>query len=458
MRFLARSSFDDPREDRMYNRIAMRLLPFLLVAYVVSFLDKVNVGFAKLQMATDIGLTDQAFGFAAGIFFIGYCICEIPSNLMLQKVGAKFWIARIMVVWGALSVGMMFVRTDTAFFVMRFLLGVAEAGFYPGIVLYLTYWFPTRLRSQVNAIFFLGIALSGVIGGPLSGLIMSSLSGAAGLAGWQWLFLIEGAPAVALGVVTYFYLSNGPRDAKWLSAQDRAVVAKQLESEHASQLAAGTGHSFGAAFRDPNIWLLAFANFALLGSTYGVSFWLPQIVRNLGVKSYLDTGLIASIPFVAAAIGMVLIGRHSDRHDERRWHAAGSALMSAFGLVVAGAFSASPVISLAGLSIAMTGALAGLAVMWSLPGVLLTGTAAAAGIALMATVGNLGGYVTPFVIGWLKQHTQRLEYGLYALAAVTLAGAFAMLCLPKLRCAVTSAARPQAGVDIIDAAPNGHGA
>lgn len=433
MRFLARTTFDDPDDDRIYNRIATRLLPYLLLTYIVSFLDKVNVGFAKLQMASDIGLSDEAFGFAAGIFFIGYCLCEIPSNLMLQKLGAKFWIARIMVVWGVLSTCMVLVRSEHMFYVLRFLLGVAEAGFYPGIVLYLTYWFPTRLRSQVNAIFFLGIALSGVVGGALSGLIMASLSGVGGLRGWQWLFLIEGAPAVLLGVITYFYLDNGPRDAQWLPAEDRARVAAQLVSEHASQLAAGTEHAFGAAFKDVSIWLLVLANFALLGSTYGVSFWLPQIVRNLGVRNYLDTGLVASIPFVAAAIGMVLIGRHSDRTKERRWHVAGSAFVSAAGLAFAALCSASPVLSLIGLSLAMIGALAGLAVMWSLPGVLLTGTAAAAGIALMATVGNLGGYVTPYVIGVLKQRTQHLEYGLYALALLTLVGGLAMLCLPKQR-------------------------
>lgn len=284
MNFIARSNFTNDQDSAVYNRIAMRLLPFLLLLYIISFLDRVNVGFAKLQMSADIGLGDSAYGLGAGIFFLGYCLCEIPSNLLLQRLGAKFWIARIMIVWGIISVGMMFVSSATSFYVMRFMLGVAEAGFYPGIILYLTYWFPARLRSQVCAMFFLGIALSGVIGGPLSGWIMQTLGGSYGLKGWQWLFLAEGSPAILMGLVTYWYLDNGPAAARWLSAEQKKIVISELEAEERQKLAAGHGHKFGHAMRDVNTWMLAFANFSLLSGIYGVSFWLPQIVKDLGVN------------------------------------------------------------------------------------------------------------------------------------------------------------------------------
>jgi D-galactonate transporter len=433
MNFIARSNFTNDQDSVVYNRIAMRLLPFLLLLYIISFLDRVNVGFAKLQMSADIGLGDAAYGLGAGIFFLGYCLCEIPSNLLLQRLGAKFWIARIMIVWGIISVGMMFVSSATSFYVMRFLLGVAEAGFYPGIILYLTYWFPARLRSQVCAFFFLGIALSGVIGGPLSGWIMQSLGGSYGLKGWQWLFLVEGTPAILLGMVTYWYLDNGPASADWLSAEEKRVVVSELAAEDKQKLAAGHGHKFSHAMKDVNTWMLAFANFSLLSGIYGVSFWLPQIVKDLGVKGLMDIGLLTAIPFSVAAVGMVLIGKHSDRTGERKWHIVLCAVCGAGGLILSGVFGHNPIISLLGLSLATLGALAGLAVMWSLPSSILSGAAAAAGIALMATVGNLGGYLAPLIVGWVKQSTQQVEYGLYVLAAMMLLGAVVTLLIPKLR-------------------------
>jgi D-galactonate transporter len=433
MKLLARSSFVSEGESRVYNKIAARLLPYLVLLYIISFLDRINVGFAKLQMASDIGLNDAAYGLGAGIFFLGYCLCEIPSNLLLQRLGTKFWIARILVVWGIVSTCTMFVRSEYSFYAMRFLLGVAEAGFYPGIVLYLTYWYPSRLRSQVWAIFSLGVALSGIIGGPLSGGIMSAMAGTRGLHGWQWLFLLEGMPAIVFGFLTYFYLDNGPADARWLSQEEKQKVLAQLDREQAHKIARGYGHRFVDAIKDPNTWLLTCTNFALLGSTYGVSFWLPQIIKDLGVNDLFDNGLITTIPWLFAAVGMIVVSRHSDRHNERRWHATLCAVASAAGLVMTGLFAARSILCLAGLSLAMIGAMAGLAVLWALPGTILSGTAAAAAIALMATVGNMGGYVSPFLIGWVTQTTRHLEYGLYVLAAITLAGAGTMLCVPKLR-------------------------
>lgn len=433
MSFLALSNFGTKEEWRVYNKIALRLMPFLLLLYIISFLDRVNVGFAKLQMSNDIGLGDAAYGFGAGIFFLGYCLFEIPSNLILQRVGAKFWIARILVVWGIISTGMMFVQTPMQFYIMRFLLGVAEAGFYPGIILYLTYWYPVRLRSQICAIFFLGIAISGVIGGPLSGGIMNTFGGMNGWHGWQWLFLLEGAPAIIFGVVTYFYLDDGPAKAQWLTSTERSLVVDELEAETKMKFAAGMGHKFSHAMKDVNLWMLSFANFALLSGVYGVSFWLPQIIKDLGVKDLFTNGLITAIPFAVACVGMILIGKHSDRTRERKWHTALCGLMGAVGLVMSGVFAQVPLVSLIGLSLAMTGSLAGLAVMWSLPGAILSGAAAAAGFALMATVGNLGGYLAPMALGLVRQSTGRLEYGLYMMAAAMVIGSILMLLIPKLR-------------------------
>ena len=426
MNLIARNTFDNEQDSTLYNRIAWRLLPFLFVLYIIAFLDRVNVGFAKLQMAADIGLSDLAFGFGAGVFFIGYCLCEIPSNMMLQRVGARFWITRIMVMWGLLSVSMMFVSTPNQFYVLRFLLGMAEAGFYPGVVLYMTYWFPSHARSQGMAWFNLGIAMAGVIGSPLSGWIMQTFAGVHGLAGWQWLFLLEGMPAVILGIVVFFYLDDRPGKVHWLTPEQNERVVRQLAEQRRQQEQSGAGHNFRAAFVNKDLWRLIYVNFALLCGTYGVSFWLPQIVRSLGIESLTHTGFIAAIPFAVASVVMILVSRHSDRTRERRWHGTLCNLASAAGLAMAAFFHDQPVLSLAGLSLAMSGGLAGFCVLWALPGVLLTGTAAAAGIALIATIGNLGGYASPFMLGWVKQSSGHLEYGLYVLAAMTVLGALAM--------------------------------
>lgn len=435
MNILSRSSFAETqtREWAVYNKIAWRLVPFLLILYVVSFLDRVNVGFAKLQMAADIGLSDAAFGFGAGIFFLGYCLCEIPSNLLLQHFGAKIWIARILVMWGAVSVAMMFVQGEKSFFAMRFLLGVMEAGFYPGVILYLSYWFPARLRAQICALFFLGIPISVVFGGPISGWVMQSLNGALGLKGWQWLFLLEGAPAILLGVISYFYLVDGPAKAKWLTAPETSLVTDALAAEDRAKQAAGYGHRFGDAMRDPNVWMLAVINFAQLGGIYGVSFWLPQIIKDLGVKDMLTIGFITAVPFGVAGLAMVLVGRRSDRTGERKWHSVVATLVGAAGLIIAGYAGHAPYLSIFGLTLATAGALAGITVLWALPAAILSGPAAAAGIALMATIGNSGGYVMPFAIGWVRQSTGQVEFGLYAMAAMMIVGAGVLLLTPRLR-------------------------
>jgi D-galactonate transporter len=429
--FFSRASFSSNDEAATYNRAAWKLIPFLLILYIISFLDRVNVGFAKLQMSADIGLSDAVFGLGAGIFFIGYAACEIPSNLLLQRFGARFWIARILVVWGIISVCFMFVTTPAQFLTLRFLLGIAEAGFYPGIVLYLTYWFPSKLRSQVCALFFIGIPIAGFIGGPLSGFIMKSMAGVHGLSGWQWLFLLEGAPAIIAGVVTYFYLSNGPRDAKWLTANERNIIVPALEAEEAAHRAMGHGHRLVDALASPKVWLLAITNFTLLGGIYGISFWMPQIVKDLGVQDVFMNGVVNSIPFAVACAAMVIVGRSSDRTRERKWHIIVCATIGALGLIGGATLTGTPALALASLSLALAGALASITVLWVLPSALLTGAAAAGGIALMATIGNLGGYAAPYILGLAKEATGRLDFGLFVMSAAMILGALLVHFLPR---------------------------
>jgi len=429
--FFSSTSFRSSDEAETYNRVAWRLIPFLLILYIISFLDRVNVGFAKLQMSADIGLSDAVFGLGAGIFFIGYAACEIPSNLLLQRFGARFWIARIMVVWGIISVCFMFVTTPAQFLVLRFLLGIAEAGFYPGIVLYLTYWFPAKLRSQVLALFFIGIPIAGLIGGPLSGFIMKSMAGVFGLASWKWLFLLEGAPAIIGGIATYLYLSNGPNDAKWLTKKERDIVVPALEAEEAAHHAKGHGHRLVDALASPKVWLLALTNFTLLGGIYGISFWLPQIVKDMGVNDVFLNGIVTSIPFAVACVVMIIVGRSSDRTRERRWHIIACAALGALGLVGGAALTNVPVLALASLSLGLAGALASITILWVLPSAILTGAAAAAGIALMATIGNVGGYVAPYVLGLAKEATGRLDIGLYLMAGAMVVGALLIHLLPR---------------------------
>ena len=429
--FFTRSSFRSDDEAAAYNRAAWKLIPFLLILYIISFLDRVNVGFAKLQMAADIGLSDAVFGLGAGIFFIGYAACEIPSNLLLQRFGARIWISRILVVWGIISICFMFVTTPAQFLTLRFLLGIAEAGFYPGIVLYLTYWFPGKLRSQVCALFFIGIPIAGLIGSPLSGLIMKQMAGIAGYAGWQWLFLLEGAPAVIGGIVTFFYLANGPKDAKWLTTPERNIIVPALEAEDATHRAMGHGHRLVDALTSGKVWLLAVTNFTLLGGIYGISFWMPQIVKDLGVQDLFLNGIVTSIPFAVACVCMIVVGRSSDRTRERKWHIILSAAVGALGLVGGATLTATPALALACISLGLGGALASIVVLWVLPSALLTGAANAGGLALMATIGNLGGYVAPYVVGLAKEATGRTDYGLYLMAVAMFLGTLLVLLLPR---------------------------
>lgn len=405
--------------DSLYKRVSWRLMPFLFLCFVAAYLDRVNVGFAKLQMQADLHFSDAVYGAGAGIFFIGYFIFEVPSNLLMTRAGARLWIARIMISWGLISSALMFTNSVATFYLLRFLLGAAEAGFFPGIILYLTYWYPAHRRARMVAWFMSGVAVAGVVGGPLSGWIMQTFDGANGWRGWQWLLLLEGLPSVLLGVCTLFYLDDGIRAASWLSEADKQTLEREIAADGQSR----QHMPLKQLFRSGKVWLLALVYFLCVMGLYGVSFWLPQLIKNSGVKDVLDIGLLSAVPYGVAAVTMVLVARHSDRSGERRWHTAVAALAGALGLVAATLYSDNTVIALAALSLATAGILSTFPVFWSLPTALLGGAAAAAGIAMINSIGNLAGFVAPYLVGAIRDATSSTASGIYVIAASLLAGA-----------------------------------
>ena len=418
------SSPDCAQHRAVAAKLRRKLLPLLFVLYVVAYLDRINVGFAALQMRREIGLDAAAFGMGAGIFFVGYFLFEIPSNLILQRVGARAWIARIMISWGIVAMAMAAVRGATSFYLLRFLLGIAEAGFFPGMVLYLTYWFPGREQARAIALFMTASAVAGVVGGPVSGALLA-MHGTMGLAGWQWLFVLEGLPAVLLGVVVIFYMANGPREARWLTVPEKDWLAAQLDRERqrdrqARRLSQGLIHG--------EVWLLSGLYFAIVTGVYGVGMWLPQIINGFGSLSNFEVGLISAIPFAAAAIAMVLVGRSSDLRGERRWHLAASAFTGALGLTLsAGAHN--PVLALAALCLAAAGIWGAMGPFWAIPPVFLSGSAAAGGIALINSVGNLGGFVGPYLVGLIRQLSDSFRGGMLLMAFLLLIASFLALSL-----------------------------
>jgi ACS family tartrate transporter-like MFS transporter len=408
-------------------KITRRLIPFMFLLYIVAFLDRVNVGFAALQMNEDLGFSDAVYGLGAGIFFIGYFLFEIPSNLIMERVGARIWIARIMFTWGIISAAMFLVTGPISFYVLRFLLGIAEAGFFPGMILYLTYWFPTRERARRTALFMSAIPIAGVIGSPLSGFILSASDEFAGLRGWQVMFLLEGIPAIILGFVVLRYLDNSPRQAEWLEPQEREWLKDALDRENRIK-SNHDEYTTRQAMTNGKVWLLCAVYFGVVTSVYGVSFWLPLIIEHLSGLGEFAVGLLTAIPYVAGAIGMVLFARHSDATGERRWHVAIAAFVGTIGLVLTGLVQVSPVLEMVMLTIAALGIYSTLATFWSLPTAFLSGTAAAAGIALINSVGNLGGFVGPYAVGYLSDATGTTYSGLLFLAALILvAGLLALL-------------------------------
>ena len=418
---------DSAAEDATYLKVTWRLIPFLLVCYIIAYLDRVNVGFAKLQMQNALGFSDVVYGLGAGMFFIGYFIFEVPSNIILHRVGARRWIARIMVTWGLISGSMMFVQTEMQFYVMRFLLGVAEAGFFPGIILYLTYWYPAQRRGRIISLFMTGIPLAGVIGGPLSGWIMKSWDQVGGYQGWQWMFLLEALPAVFVGFMVYWYLDDRITDAKWLSESERQMLAQRIDEEDQSK----EHMPVSAVFKNKRVWVMSAIYFSLAMSLYGVSFWLPTIINGMGVKDNFSIGLLSAVPWLAGVFSMLWFGRSADKHKERRWHVVIPMLMAATGLVLSVLLASNVYLSFAALILACMGIVSGIPLFWSLPTSFLAGAGAAAGIAAINSIANLAGFVAPYVVGWLKQVTQSTDSGMYLLAVVLLIGAAITLTIPS---------------------------
>ena len=413
-------------EDAVYRKVSWRLVPFLLLCYVVAYLDRVNVGFAKLQMLSDLKFSETIYGLGAGIFFIGYFLFEVPSNVILHKVGARIWIARIMITWGVISAAMMFVTTPTMFYVLRFLLGVAEAGFFPGIILYLTYWYPANRRGRTTTYFMTTIALSGVIGGPLSGWLMQSFDGHNGWSGWQWMFLVEGIPSILVGIWVLLFLDDRIAHAKWLNAEEKALLERNISAENQHK----EDPPVAQVLSSPRVWLMSAIYFSFVMGLYGVSFWLPTIIKQTGVKGALDVGLLTAIPYGCAVIGMVLVAYSADRSGERRWHIALPALAGAVGLVLSVQWHGDTTLAMVALTLATIGILTTLPLFWSLPTAFLAGTGAAAGIALINSLGNLAGFISPYAVGWLKDLTQSTDSGMYLLAVCMVVGAALTLSVP----------------------------
>ncbi|MCQ8187159.1 MFS transporter [Streptomyces rugosispiralis] len=416
------------RENTVYRKVVRRIVPFLILCYVASYLDRVNVGFAKLQMSDDLGFSEAAYGLGAGLFFIGYFLLEVPSNLMLQRVGARTWIARIMISWGLVSAAFMFVTNEATFYVLRFLLGAAEAGFYPGVILYCTYWFPSHRRARVIAMFMSAIPVAGIFGNPLSGWIMDSFQGVNGWQGWQWMFLLEAVPALLVGVMTLCYLDDGVRDAKWLTDEEKAVVERAVAEDSAHRTVHGRSLD---AFREPRVWLMCLIYFCFVMGQYALTFWMPTFVESTGIDGNLAIGVLSAVPFLAALVAMNLFGRSADKRRERRWHLVVPSLMGAVGFSLAAVWNGSTALSLTALSVAAAGVLTCAPLFWSLPTAFLGGTAAAAGLAIINSVGNLAGFVSPYMIGALKDATGSASIPMYVLALTLVVGAAAVLTTKK---------------------------
>ncbi|THK39255.1 MFS transporter [Ensifer sp. MPMI2T] len=423
----ARAHLERTVEARAYTKVFWRIVPFLMLCYVVAYLDRVNVGFAKLQMSSELGLSEAAYGIGAGIFFIGYFLFEVPSNVILNKVGARVWIARIMITWGVISAAFMFTTSESVFYVLRFLLGVAEAGFFPGIILYLTTWYPAHRRAKIITTFMSAIPISSIFGNPLSGLLMDSFHGTHGLSGWQWMFLIEAVPAILFGIATFFYLDDTIGHANWLTKEEKNVLAANIDAENRAK--SSSPHSIAGALTDRRVWLMCLIYFCFVLGQYGLNFWMPTLVKATGVTGNFNIGLISAIPYICTFVAMLALGRSSDRFRERRWHLIVPAAIAAGGFVAA-TMATSTTVAIVCLSLAAAGAISCAPLFWSLPTAFLAGTGAAAGIAWINSVGNLAGFLGPFLVGYLKDFTGSNSAGMYFLAAALIVGALAVLTVP----------------------------
>lgn len=413
--------------QRTIRKLFWRLIPFLFLLYVVNYLDRINVGFAALQMQTQLGLSDRVYGLGAGIFFIGYLGFQLPSNLALARVGARRWIAVIIMLWGVISSCMIFVRTAHGFYGMRFLLGLAESGFFPGIILYLKNWLPASARARGVALFMTGIPIAGVIGGPLSGALLELHAGP--LAGWQWLFLLEGAPAILLGFATLALLSEAPQTASWLPQEERNWLVAELQRERESN--SGGDRNWSGAFINGNVWLLTVVYFGLTTCMYGLVYFVPKIIHAVSTASNLGIGLLSTVPYGITAVVMVLVGRSSDRTSERRWHLAAVAFCGALGSFATG-YVCSSVLTITFLSLAMSGVFGTLGPFWALSASVLSEPTAAAGIAIINSLGNLGGFFGPYSVGLLRNVSGNAGGGMTVVGiAVLLAGLLALAVPPR---------------------------
>jgi ACS family tartrate transporter-like MFS transporter len=421
------------------RKVAWRLIPFMGLMYFIAFLDRVNIGFAALTMNADLGLSQSMFGLASGIFFIGYVLFEVPSNIVMERVGARLWIARIMITWGLLSAGTAFVSSPNQLYVLRFLLGVAEAGFFPGMILYLTYWFPAAWRGRILGAFMMALPLSNVIGSPVSTAMLSLQ--AHGLHGWQLMFLLEAIPAVLCGFTVLLLLRDGPAQASWLTREERDWLQNELARDRPGPAAA---HSSLAGLREPRVWFLGLVYFGMLVGTYGCGVWLPQIVKGFGNLSNLEVGFATALPYATAALTMYVWGKHSDRTGERTWHIALATFVGAIGLAASAYFGNVPVLALAALCLSVMGLYAALPVFWTLPTSLLAGGAAAAGIALVNSIGNLGGFLGPTLVGYVTEMTGSYAAALWTLAAVAAGAGVTVLALsPRTPSLVATSETPR---------------
>ena len=425
---LARSLSSAAAVSGVYTKMMWRVTPILLLCYILAYLDRINIGYAQLQMKYDLGFSDAVYGLGAGIFFVGYLLFEVPSNLLLVKVGARRTIARIMVIWGLISASMAFIHAPWMFYALRFLLGAFEAGFFPGVVLYLTYWFPGAYRGRALAVFSSATALAGLIGGPLSGWVLKEASGYAGLAGWQWMFIIEGLPTTLMGLFVFARLCDGPGEAIWLSAEEKQLVQSDLLAER--RQSSGDSHGLAALWtvmRNPVIYIIAFSWFCFICGIYMLNFWLPTIIKDLGISDPLHVGLLAAIPYGISIAAMIAVVMHSDRTLERRWHCAVPAFVGALGLVGLVFTSGDIVLSFIMLSLVAIATTTTVPLLWSIPTAYVKGTSAAAGIAFINSLGLVGGFLSPFVLGWIKTSTGSLDWGNWLMAGLMAMGGVAIV-------------------------------
>jgi len=411
-------------EKAVYSRVTRRLIPFLFACYILAYVDRVNIGFAKLQMQQDLGMSDTVYGIGAGIFFIGYFLFEVPANMLLERLGARLWLGGLMVLWGVVSCCTIFTRGAASFYAIRMLLGIVESGFFPGVILYMTFWYTRQHRARIVALFMSANPLSGVIAGPISGRILAKMSGVGGLRAWQWLFLIEGIPSAIAGLVTMFYLVDTPAKAKWLRPQERDHLIRRLHEEEQVKKSEGPSrHRMVDAFRGGKVWLFCAIYFGFQMGNYGLWFWLPQILKDKITPDPWLIGLVSAIPWALAATAMILYGQHSDRTGERRKHVALGAGLAGLAFAAGAVSGTSGTLAVVLVSLSAIGVMCGQSVFWSLPTAALSGPAAAAGIAWINSVGNLAGYVSPFLIGHIRDSTGSMMWAQLLLAGSCLAAA-----------------------------------